>query len=156
MEKSIKYFPNRTLKLTNALQVVVDSEDFIEFSVLVENMENYIRSKGAVPVGPLVQKTRYEVNDEGEVDVEISLIRQVNTYIHSVEHPYKMDSIIRVKDCMYVRYCGPENKLKFAYDKINLIAFEEDIDLANESFTVYVDEAEDNIIADVFVEKKNR
>jgi hypothetical protein len=34
---------------------------------------------------------------------------------------------------MYCRYIGPEEKLKFAYDKILLTAFEEDIPLKGDS-----------------------
>lgn len=54
---------------------------------------------------------------------------------------------------MYARYIGEESKLKFAYDKINLIAFEEDIPLKGDSYTVFVAKNDDGIIADVFMER---
>ena len=37
---------------------------------------------------------------------------------------------------MYVRYTGPESKIKYVYDKINLTAFEEDIELKATCYTV--------------------
>ena len=43
--------------------------------------------------------------------------------------------------------------MKFAYDKINLTAFEEDIELSNENYTIFVNQIDEDIVADVFVEK---
>ena len=145
---------NKTLKLSN---IVICSFALVrEYSIdsMFELMNNYIKSKGVLPVGPLIQKTEYNVNDEGKFDVKISLMRQANNFIHNVEAPYTMESVLRVKDCMYARYTGPEEKLKLAYDKINVTAFEEGIELGNTSYTVFVDKQDDNIVADVFVEKK--
>ncbi len=118
-------------------------------------MENYIKSKGSQTIGPLIQHIESSVNEQGEIDIVIKLLRQSSNFIQHVEPPYEMKSVIRVKNCMYVRYTGPESKLKFAYDKINLTAFEEDIELKGDSYTIFVDQNEDNIIADVFMEKAN-
>ena len=139
----------------NVLVKSLNEEDLENLDITVEQMENYIKSKGSQPIGPLIQHTESTVNEQGELDIVIKLLRQSSNFIQHVELPYEMKSIIRVKDCMYVRYTGPESKLKFAYDKINLTAFEEDIELKGDSYTIFVDQDEDNIIADVFMEKAN-
>ena len=82
-------------------------------------------------------------------------MRQTNNFIHNVEAPYKMEPVIRVRNCMYAHYVGPEEKLKLAYDKINVTAFEEDITVANENYTIFIEKQDDNIVADIFVEKKS-
>ena len=66
-----------------------------------------------------------------------------------------MESVLRVPDCMYVRYMEAEDKLKFAYDKIHLTAFEENIPLRGDSYTIFVDrnDEEDTIVADIFMPK---
>lgn len=130
-------------------------EEDIDFSLIVEKMQSYIKVKGAMQIGPLIQYTKPFVNDDEELDMEINLLLQCNNFIHSVEKPYRMESVLRVQDCMYCHYIGPEEKLKFAYDKINLEAFENDIDLTGESYTVFVDqnEEEGTIVADVFMPK---
>ncbi len=112
---------NKTLKLTNVLRykLPLDDEDF-NFDTVIEQMEAYIRTKGALQIGPLVQYTNAFVNEDGELDMELVMMLQCNNFIHSVEPPYSMDSVIRVSNCMYCRYMGPEDKLKFAYDKINM------------------------------------
>ena len=66
-----------------------------------------------------------------------------------------MESLIRVRNCMYAHYVGPEEKLKLAYDKINVTAFEEDIELLNENYTIFVNQQDDELVADIFVEKKS-
>lgn len=147
---------NKVLKLQNVLinKINLEDED-AEFNMIVEKMQSYIKVKGATQIGPLIQHTKTFVNEEEELDMEINMLLQCNNYIHSVEPPYSMQSLIRVPNCMYCRYIGPEEKLKFAYDKINLEAFENDIELTGESYTVFVDqnEEEGTIVADVFMPK---
>jgi hypothetical protein len=146
---------NKTLKLTNALINTIKLEENINFDLIIQQMDNYIKSKGFLPIGPLIQKTVYKENEENKFDVYVTFIRQSNNFIHSVIEPYKMESVLRVKNCMYAHYIGPEDKLKFAYDKIHVTAFEEDIDLSKETYTIFVDKQDDNIVADVFVEKES-
>ncbi len=149
---------NKTLKLTNVLKyriLVVDDE--IDFNVIVEQMQSFIRAKGAMQVGPLIQYSKSYTNDDGQLDVEITMMLQCNNYIHNVESPYSMEAVIRVPNAMYCRYNGPETKLKYAYDKIQLEAFENDVELDDCNYTIYVakDELEETIMADVFMPIKN-
>lgn len=153
MGNKLEFSENKSFRLNNVLEVLIDSENFVEFNVLVENMEHYIRSKGAMPVGPLIQKTEFEILETGEIDVKIYLMRQADKFICNVTEPYKMSSVIKAKNCLYVRYTGPEDKLKFAYDKINLFAFEKDIELKNVNYTIFVNQEDEDMVADVFVEK---
>lgn len=144
---------NKNLKLSNVLITRISNKDEKIDNVIVQ-MENYLRTKGGIPIGPLIQKTEYYMNDDGQLFVDLYFMRQANNFIHNVEPPYTMESVLRVKNCMYARYTGPEEKLKLAYDKINVTAFEEDIELSNTSYTIFVDKQDDNIVADIFVEKK--
>ena len=51
----------------------------VEHSII--QMDNYIKSKGVTPIGPLIQKTEYSVNEEGQLDIKVYLMRQANTFI---------------------------------------------------------------------------
>ncbi len=150
----LKY--NKTLKLMNVLRYRIDiTDENINIEAQIEKMQSYIKIKGCVQIGPLVQYTKLVLNEAGEANIILEFMMQSNNYINNVKSPYIMDSDLRVQNCMYVRYCGPEEQLKYAYDKINLVSFEEDISLTGESYTIFVDknEGEETIIADVFMPK---
>lgn len=155
----LQFNENKTLKLTNVLKykILLDEEDF-DFNVVIEQMQSYIKTKGAIQVGPLIQCTRTFINESNELDMEIIMMLQCNNYIHSVEQPYSMESVIRVPNALYCRYSGPESSLKFAYDKINLEAFENDIKVGDCNYTIFVDsnQEEDIMIADVFVPRAEK
>jgi len=151
--EKIQVVNNKILKLTNVLIKEVDLKEDQHFEKEVYQMENYLRNRGAQPLGPLIQYTNVELNELQEPKLVIKLLRQSNTFINNVDLPYRMEPIIRVKNCMYARFRGEENKLKFAYDKINITAFEEDIHLKGESYTIYIAQSDGIITADVFMER---
>lgn len=146
---------NKTLKLSNAcIYEIVNESDFEHLDMIVARMENYIRSKGAVPIGPFVQYTSVQVNDAGEPKATLRLIRQSNKYIANVEPPYKMESILRCKNCLFARFEGEEDKLEIAFNKLNVIAYEEGIPLTGVTYTVFTAKQDDtSFSADVFMEK---
>lgn len=94
---------------------------------------------------PLIQATSFEIKDDGAVDIKMQFMLQTDNFIHNVEPSYRMDSILRVKNCLYARYIGPEDKLKFAYDKLGVYAFENDIELEGCNYTIYVDRNEKEV-----------
>lgn len=157
MKNSLQISLNKTLKLTNVVIRNVLPEELEQYQTTIQNMENYIRIKGNQPVGPLVQYTKSFVNDEGELDMVIKFMRQSTTYITHKEEDYNTKPVLRVPNCMYCRYIGSEDSLKFAYDKIGVTAFEKGIRLKGESYTVFVDnnEEEEYIVADVFMERED-
>lgn len=58
---------------------------------------------------------------------------QCDKFCNCIKEPYHMEPNISVKNAMYCRYIGPEETLKFGYDKIYLEAFEKDITLKKNS-----------------------
>lgn len=155
----LQFSDRKILKLTNVLKykLLINSKDF-NFDAEIEKMQSYIKTKGALQIGPLIQHTHSFVNETGELDMEIVIMMQCNTFIYNVEQPYSMESILRIKDCMYCRYTGPEDKLKFAYDKIGVEAFENDIELMDENYTIFVNqnEEENMVIVDVFMPRTDK
>lgn len=147
---------NKILKLSNVIIIKIDKENFENIELTVDKIEQYIKIKGAKPVGPLIQYISTDITEDGMAESNLLMMRQCDRYINHVEQPYTIESIIRIKNCMYVRYVGPESGLKYAYDKIMLTSFEEDINLKGDSYTIFVDQQhDDNIIADVFMERAN-
>lgn len=152
----ITTYPSKILKLSNVLikRCQVQDENF-DYNLTIEQMQSFIRTKGAMQIGPLIQYTNTCLNESGEMDIDIRVMMQSNSYIHKMEQSYVMESVLRVPNCMYCRYIGPEEKLGFAYQKIQLEAFENDIPLKGDSYTIFVDRDEENetITADIFMER---
>ena len=144
---------NKTLKLTNVLIANIDPDDG-EDIVFSNKMDNYIKSKGYQPVGPLIQYTGTEQTENGELDLIIRFLRQVNGYIKHTESPYTMQPVFRVPNCLYVRFVGPQSMMNVAYQKLAVYAYEEGIEVTRNSYTVYVNHLEnEDIVADIFMEK---
>lgn len=154
--RKLKVNYNKILKLNNVLKfkILFDKENF-ELEMAIQQMETYIRTKGASQIGPLIQFTKAAIKEGGNVNVEIIMMMQCNKYIHNVEYPYSMEATVRVDNTLYCRYEGSEQFLKFAYDKIQLEAYENEIPLKGDSYTIFVGRNEENetIIADVFMER---
>jgi hypothetical protein len=162
MSKMIIVHHSKTLKLTNALLLELSKEgDFEQLQnlpVLFEQMELHIRQRGAQPIGPLIQRTNVKVAENGEPQIFVTFIRQADSFIHHVDAPYQMESLIRETDCLYTRFVGKEEHMQFAYNKLQVVAYEEEIPLRGDAYTVYVDEneADGTIVADVFMPKADR
>jgi hypothetical protein len=75
-----------------------------------------------------------------------------------VEAPYRTEALIRESDCLYTRFVGEEEHMQFAYNKLQLVAYEEDIPLRGDTYTVFVDrnDEDETVTADVFMPKRDR
>ena len=148
----------KTLKLQNVLYIKLDlsSDEANLFDKEVNKMNTFIHTHGVRQIGPLIQYSSIEINEENEAEINMQFMLQADNFIHNVEVPYHMESILRVKNCLYARYNGPEDKVKFAYDKLGVYAFENDIELEGSNYTIYLDrnEEDETIIADVFMPVK--
>lgn len=120
---------------------------------ITRTLDDYIKSKGVTPIGPLIQYTF--LSSTGDENIKIALIRQADGVINEVDPPFLFCRNIRIIDCLFVRFCGRDTQLKYAYDKLNLLAFEENIPLAGHIFTVFTSMDDDNLSADVFMQKSN-
>lgn len=148
----IQVAEHRILKLTNVLSHKLSLDEMDNISVVVTQMENYVKAIGAMPVGPLIQHTVPYVNSEGALDVEITLMRQTDKFLTHVDPRYKMESVLRVKNCLFAHYVGPDAKLKLAYDKLHIYAFEHEFDLKGDNYTIFVNSLDDQMVTDVFME----
>lgn len=155
----IKIDINKSLKLLNVLVSAIDTNESkiasntCSIGILNEQMESQIKAKGKQPVGPIIQYVNAEINKQGEMTASVKLMRQASEYIEHVDAPYHMEQVISVANCMYARYQGPEDKLMLAYQKLQIAAFEEDISLKGDSYTIFLGENDDDILVDIFMEK---
>ena len=74
----IQFNQSKILKLTNVLKntLLLNDENF-NLNVVIEQMQSYIKTKGATQIGPLIQYTRVFTNENNEVEMEIVLMSQL-------------------------------------------------------------------------------
>ncbi len=147
----IQVSESKTLKLTNVLSRRIMPEELQNIGTIVMQMDNFIKSQNALPIGPLVQ--HIEVTLGPKPEAQIYLMRQANQLITKIDPQYHMDAVLRVKDCLYAHYTGPMAKSELATHKLNILAFENDIKLKNSSYTIFVNQDDDDAVVDVFMEK---
>lgn len=150
--KEILVAESKTLKLTNVLSRRIMPEEFANINLIVTQMENFVRSHDAQPIGPLVQ--HIVVTKGPKPEPQMYLLRQANQMITRLDPQYHMDAVLRVKDCLYAHYVGPMNRNDLASQKLNIYAFEHDIKLANSVYTIFVNQDDDEGTVDIFMEKE--
>lgn len=147
----IQVSESKSLKLTNVLSRRIMPEELQNIGTIVMQMDNFIKSQNALPIGPLVQHVQVTLGPKPEA--QIYLMRQANQLITKIDPQYHMDAVLRVKDCLYAHYTGPMAKSELATHKLNILAFENDIKLKNSSYTIFVNQDDDDAVVDVFMEK---
>lgn len=148
----IKVAENKTLKLTNVLSRLVRPEELGNLPVILTQMQNFMKSNGAQPIGPLVQVIT-EGTGPDHMPV-MYMMQQATQMIPKMEPGYHMDAVLRVKNCLYAHYTGPLSQSQLASSKLQIHAFENDIKMTGSSYTIYVNQDDDDAVVDVFMETK--
>jgi hypothetical protein len=146
---------NKTLKITNALVHEVPLDAKFEIQRIIYMMQSYIKTKGLQTRGPLITSTSISKNIQGNMPaLNTKIILQLTEPVKSCESPYTFEPIIRVSPCLFVRFIGSPQDMQYANMKLNVYAFENDIKLDGSSYTVFVNQSEQSVTADVFMPVK--
>ena len=143
---------NKILKLNNILIRPVSKNEFMNINKISYMMDSYIKTKRNCIVGPIINYSGTSADKNGQVNVELKLMVQLKYTMHNIEAPYEFSNQIRVTNCLFARFSEKEENLQFAYTKSQLYAFENDIKLKGDSYTVFVENKEGRMVADVFME----
>ena len=148
----IKVAENKTLKLTNVLSRTLQPEELANLPVILTQMQNFMKSNGAQPIGPLVQGIKMGTGPDHAP--ELYMLQQATQLIPQMEPGYTMDAVLRVKGCLYAHYTGPLSHSQLASAKLQILAFENDLKLSGNTYTIYVNQDDDDAVVDVFMETK--
>ncbi len=143
---------NKILKLSNVLMREVSQNEIKDINKAIYMMESYVKAKGNSIVGPMTNYTVATTDENGQLKMTLKLIMQLKNVINNIEKPYEFKPQLRVTNCLFARYMEKEENLQFVYSKLNLHAFENDIKLKGDSYTVFVNNKDNSIVADVFME----
>ena len=150
--REIQIAQNKTLKLTNVLSRTLHPEELANLPVILTQMQNFMKSNGVQPIGPLVQAIKPGTGPDQLP--EMYMMQQATQMIPNMEPGYHMDTVLRVKNCLYAHYTGPLSQSQLASSKLQIHAFENDIKMTGSSYTIYVNQDDDDAVVDVFMETK--
>lgn len=149
MTRNIEIVENKVLKLKNVLSKEFKSTGPEESQRSTYLFESYMKSKGLEPYGPLVIKVAMTYENGGPQEKRDIMV-QLRNAPDTVEPPHTFMRSIRVENCLLARYRGELFNLPMASRKIQVYAFENDIDLSGDVYTAIVEQNEIGILADVF------
>ena len=148
--KEIKVAENKTLKLTNVLSREIHPEEMASLPVVLTQMHNFIKSNNAQPIGPIVQAM--VVGEDRQM--HLYMMQQATQLIPRMEAGYTMDAVLRVRNCLYAHYVGPMSQSGLASQKLNILAFEHELELTGTVYTIFVNQDDDEGVVDTFMETK--
>lgn len=143
---------NKTLKLTNVLIRELSENEIIDIDKINYMMDSYIKSKGNSTIGPIINYSNLEVDENGQAKIRIKIMVQLKNPIYNVEAPYEIKKELKISNCLFARFNEKEENIQFAYQKLGVYAFENDIKLKGDLYTVFVKKEEGNVTADIFME----
>ncbi|ADL51180.1 hypothetical protein [Clostridium cellulovorans] len=146
---------NKILKLNNVLIREVNPNEFNDISRLSYMMESYIKSKGNNVIGPMINYSSAVLDDNRQARITLKLIVQLKNPIYDVIYPYEFVNQVRVTNCLFARFSEKGENLHYAYSKLELYAFENDIKLKGSNYTVFVENKDNKMVADIFMEIDN-
>ena len=85
---------------------------------------------------------------------ELYMMQQATQMITQMEPGYHMDAVLRVKGCLYAHFTGPMDHSSLASQKLNIYAYEHEIELTGTTYSIYVNQDSENGVMDVFMETK--
>ncbi len=144
---------NKTLKLNSVLSKIIPSTELFNQDKHINMMQNYIRSKNLSPLGPLIMYSSglKGLDSDNNPIIETRLMIQLKQSSVSLQDGYLFDKEIKVKNCNMVRFNDKQENLQYATQKLTLYAYENDITLTGESYTIFIKEEDDKLLADVFM-----
>ena len=150
--REIQVAQNKTLKLTNVLARKIEAEEFANLQIVLTQMQNFMKSNNAQPIGPMIQCVKIPGGPNPQP--EVYMMQQTTQLIPRMEPGYTQDAVLRVKGCLYAHYTGPMSQSGLASQKLNIFAFENELELTGDVYTIFVNQDDDDAVVDIFMETK--
>lgn len=150
----IEFRENKILKLTNVLSRKVPTKEITHQDKQFIMLANWIKAKGYESVGPIIvyNSGLQGTDEDGQPIIESRILVQLKNDHVRLEMPYRFEKELRVENCLLARFHDKAEKLQFAISKLTLFAYENDIELTGETYTILVEQSEEGVLlADVFM-----
>jgi hypothetical protein len=141
MKRVIELAEGKVLKLHKVLTKVLSVKELEQMPQTIQVFQGFILSNGLTPKGPMV------LNDNPE---GCKLLWQLSDAPKkTLAYPYSYAEELRVENCLYIRFTGDKVHTPIAYSKMDVYAYENDLELLGNTYSIFLgtDEAQ---MCDIF------
>ena len=139
----------------NVLSRPVPVEEILNHGKYIAMVENWVRAKGYETQGPLIVYSSGVKGMDGDTPIiDSAIMVQLKTGAVRLEIPYKFEKEIRIENCLMARFHDAPENMQYATQKLTLFAYENDLELTGETYIVFLHQAENKMLADVFMPLK--
>ncbi|MDR1913938.1 MAG: hypothetical protein LBQ68_05585 [Clostridiales bacterium] len=150
--KEIQVRENKTLVLNNVLLRKIGLKEKEDLSTTLERMNSYIKSKNWDTRGPLIiHDVIKDINLRDETALNMEAMFQLAQTPSSVTLPYIYVPSLRVENCLFARFAGRQSDVHYAHEKMSVYAYENDIALKTETYSVFLETRQEDVVMDIFI-----
>lgn len=149
--RELNVIEGKILKLNHVLARRINPQEMMEFQKIVQMFEAYTKAEKLTLYGPMVVHNVTEIKDGIPMQL-IELMGQLREVPKTVQAPYTFTEQIRIENCLYLRFCGPADKISVAYQKLSVYSYENDLIMKGDVYTVHIDNKDNIMTADIFAE----
>lgn len=116
----------------------------------LDKFQQHLQLVKAQVFGPLIVKSCGTViHNDGSITTDFEFYVQAHN-AQQYQNIYDIQDIVSVPHCLYVRFEDSPEYLQFAYSKLELYIYENDIQTDGTVYTVYVNSSPEKMIVDIF------
>lgn len=142
----IKY--GKFLSLGSA--VYIESNDIPETGSLIDSSISKLRAYSISVYGPPIIWTGMKL-EKGKIKLDRKLIMQCRGDFSKIPIGFERKESVKIGPCVHAQFAGKEENILRAYEKVSVYAYENEIELKKENYTVYVKQDGSDSTIDVFV-----
>ena len=140
----IKVAENKTLKLTNVLSRLVRPEELGNLPVILTQMQNFMKSNGAQPYRPAGAGGKDGYRPGSCAGTVHDAAGYPDDHPDGARLPH--GRCAAGEELSVRHYTGPMSHNQLATAKLQIMAFENDIKLTGDNYTIYVNQDDDDAV----------
>ncbi|MDR3021968.1 MAG: biotin/lipoyl-binding protein, partial [Clostridiales bacterium] len=149
---------NKVLILSNVISRNIPEKEITHQDKQLAILQNWIKAKGYQTKGPVVlYSSGIKGNrNDGNPIVDSKILIQLKNENIRIEYPYQFKQQIRIENCLFVKFSDKVENAQFATMKMRVYAYENDLDLTGETYSVLIEEKDKSMSADLFMQSNQR
>ena len=139
---------NKNVTFRNLLSRRLESGSAESMDKSIRMFNSYVKREGLETHGPTIIRTSTMFVGNENV-LEMDMMVQLRGKMENVQDPYSFSEMVRLEGYLMARYRGPMNMTDMANMKIRVYAFEKEMDLGPNTYTVYTSDSKGPVV-DIF------